>query len=136
MSRKFFVIDTNCFISANLIISSTSSQAFDKALLTGRIALSDEIFNEYTEVLYKGKLDRYLNEEKRQKALTLIKKNSICFDPTEIITDCRDPNDNKFLELAITCQASCIISGDADLLVLHPFRGIPILTPVNFLLIF
>ena len=136
MIKPFFVIDTNCFISANLLISSTSAKAFDKALLSGQIALSNEIFNEYTEVMYKGKLDRYLNEEKRQKALTLIYKNSIRFDPTEIVTDCRDPNDNKFLELAITCQASCIISGDVDLLVLHPFRGIPILTPANFLLIF
>ncbi len=51
----------------------------------------------------------------------------------EQITDCRDPKDNKFLELAINGNATCIITGDKDLLVLHPFRGISILTPRLFL---
>jgi putative PIN family toxin of toxin-antitoxin system len=52
---------------------------------------------------------------------------------TESVTDCRDPKDNKFLELAISANASCIITGDNDLLVLHPFRGIPILNAVDFI---
>ena len=34
-------------------------------------------------------------------------------DVTEVITDCRDPKDNKFLELAVNGKASHIISGDA-----------------------
>jgi predicted nucleic acid-binding protein len=46
---------------------------------------------------------------------------------------CRDPRDNKFLELAVGGGASFVISGDADLLALSPFRGIPILTPADFL---
>lgn len=53
MIRPFFVIDTNCFISANLIKNSVSAIAFDKAILTGIIALSDKVINEYTEVLYR-----------------------------------------------------------------------------------
>lgn len=133
MSRVFFVVDTNCFISANLIKNSTSAQAFGKALLTGKIALSDRVLDEYTEVLYREKLDKYLNETKRQNALTQVKRNSILFSPVETVTDCRDPKDNKFLELALACRASCIISGDPDLLVLHPFRGIPILNQTDFL---
>ena len=48
-----------------------------------------------------------------------------CRDPS----DCRDPKDDKFLELALNGKATHIVSGDEDLLVLHPFRGIPILTP-------
>ena len=52
---------------------------------------------------------------------------------TETITACRDPKDNKFLELAVSGQANLIISSDNDLLVLHPFRGIFILKPVAFL---
>ena len=51
----------------------------------------------------------------------------------ETFTDCRDAKDNKFLELAVSGKADCIVSGDADLLVLNPFRGIPILTPREFL---
>jgi predicted nucleic acid-binding protein len=47
---------------------------------------------------------------------------------------CRDPNDNMFLALARAVEADALISGDEDLLVLHPWNGIPILTPAEFLL--
>jgi predicted nucleic acid-binding protein len=46
---------------------------------------------------------------------------------------CRDPKDDKFLEAALTSQADCLVTGDADLLVLDPFEGIPILRPAEFL---
>ena len=105
MIKNFFVFDTNCFISANLLINSTSAMAFDKVLIYGRIALSNMVINEYAEVLYRSKLDRYLNQEKRQKALAFIIKNSILFEPVEIVTDCRDSNDNKFLELALASDS-------------------------------
>jgi len=133
MSKTFFVVDTNCFVSANLIKNSTSALAFDKALLTGRLALSDLVLNEYTEVLYREKLDKYLNKTKRQNALKQVKRNGIIFSPIETVTDCRDPKDNKFPELALACRATCIISGDPHLLILHPYRNIPILNPGDFL---
>jgi uncharacterized protein len=50
----------------------------------------------------------------------------------ERITACRDPTDDKFLELAVNGHADLIVSGDADLLVLNSFRGIPIVTPAVF----
>jgi predicted nucleic acid-binding protein len=49
------------------------------------------------------------------------------------IVECRDTTDDKFLELAVSGQASHIVSGDADLLVLHPFRGVAVLRPAEFL---
>jgi putative PIN family toxin of toxin-antitoxin system len=51
---------------------------------------------------------------------------------TEPIVVCRDPKDDKFLELAVSGGADVIVSGDADLLVLDPFRGIAIVTPSVF----
>lgn len=51
---------------------------------------------------------------------------------TESIAACRDATDDKFLELAVSGHADCILSGDADLLVLNPFRGIPIINPATF----
>ncbi len=48
------------------------------------------------------------------------------------IKECRDPTDDKFLELAINDAADVIVSGDEDLLVLDIFKGIPIVTPVAF----
>jgi predicted nucleic acid-binding protein len=54
-------------------------------------------------------------------------------DVKEVVTECRDPDDNRFLELAVSGKATHILTGDADLLALHPFRGVPILTPQDFL---
>ena len=51
---------------------------------------------------------------------------------TERIAACRDPTDDKFLELAVNGRASLIVSGDADLLALNPFRSIPIVSPATF----
>jgi putative PIN family toxin of toxin-antitoxin system len=54
--------------------------------------------------------------------------------PVSISIDiCRDRKDNKFLELAVSAGATCIITGDKDLLVLNPFKGILILTAADFL---
>ena len=52
---------------------------------------------------------------------------------TELVAGCRDPDDDKFLELAVNGHADAIISGDNDFLVLDTFRGIPIITPASFL---
>ena len=52
---------------------------------------------------------------------------------TETVAAGRDPKDNKYLALAHEAQGACIVTGDKDLLVLNPYRGIPILTPRQFL---
>jgi predicted nucleic acid-binding protein len=54
-------------------------------------------------------------------------------DIAEEVRLCRDPKDDKFLELVVSGRASSMVTGDQDLLVLHPFRGVPILTPAQFL---
>ena len=46
--------------------------------------------------------------------------------------DCRDPKDNKFLDLVQQAGAKVLVSSDDDLLVLHPWRGAAVLTPWNF----
>ncbi|MFI5338129.1 MAG: putative toxin-antitoxin system toxin component, PIN family [Opitutales bacterium] len=51
---------------------------------------------------------------------------------SERIVACRDPTDDKFLEPAVNGRADLIVSGDADLLALNPFRGIPVVSPVGF----
>lgn len=50
----------------------------------------------------------------------------------ESIRICRDPKDDKFLEVAVNGQATSLMTGDQDLLILHPFRSIPIVTPRTF----
>lgn len=133
MKNDLFVIDTNTLISAFLFKESNPRKAFDKATETGKISGSPETYREFSEVLLCPKFDKYISEERKLLVLNKFKKLLIFKEISERITDCRDPKDNKFLELAISANASCIISGDKDLLVLHPFRGIPILNAVDFL---
>ena len=129
-----FVFDTNSLISAALITNSTNRKALDKAFDLGVIALSDQTIEELIEVLFREKFDKYFqNDNERWSIINKIEINSKVFTPGITISDCRDPTDNKFLELAISANASCIITGDNDLLVLHPFRAIPILNAVDFI---
>lgn len=135
--NNFFVFDTNSLISAALILSSVNAKALDAVLDVGRLVISEPVLQEFKEVIFRKKFDRYfLNLAERLEAIDKIEQNSVWFSPVEIISECRDPKDNKFLELAVACDASCIISGDDDLLVLNPFRTIPILNVSNFLTTF
>ena len=51
---------------------------------------------------------------------------------TAAVSVCRDPKDDKFQELALSGAATHIISGDDELLALHPFRGSAVLSPHDF----
>ncbi|MFN8995035.1 MAG: putative toxin-antitoxin system toxin component, PIN family [Pseudomonadota bacterium] len=49
------------------------------------------------------------------------------------VTLSRDPKDDRFLEVALNGDADLLITGDQDLLVLHPFQSTTIITPAEFL---
>jgi uncharacterized protein len=132
-SNLRFVFDTNSIVSGLLLPESKPRQAFDRAQDQGSILISIPILTELNEVLSRKKFDKYLPEEKRKRFLAVLAKEAELIEITEEIADCRDPNDNKFLELAVCGNADCIISGDKDLLELNPFRGIAILKPDEFL---
>ena len=65
--------------------------------------------------------------------LTGYVREAILVNVTEAAKACWDPADDKFLELAISGRATHILTGDAGLLALHPFRKIPILAPARFM---
>lgn len=131
--NDLFVIDTNTLISAFLFRYSNPRKAFDKATESGRITASLETYNEFKEVFLRPKFDKYISTENRLFVLKEFTERIVFREITETITDCRDAKDNKFLELAIAANAACIITGDDDLLILHPFRKIPILNAADFL---
>lgn len=134
MSDRLFVFDTNHLVSASLIFASTTRRALDKAFVLGQLAASDATMEEFAEVLFRKKFDKYfLNDEERWAVIQKIERNLLRFEPSETITACRDPKDNKFLELAVAANAACIVTGDNDLLVLHPFRNISILNAADFI---
>jgi uncharacterized protein len=131
-SSKRFVLDTNVIVSSVLSPRSIPRQAFDLAFLLGTVLVSDSILVEIDDVLRRPKFERYVSEEERLQFLAKFVGDAMIVEITEVVTDCRDSKDNKFLELAVSGGAKCIISGDADLLVLDPFRGISIVTPQIF----
>jgi len=133
MKSNIFVVDTNTLISAFLFKHSVTKLAYDKARQLGDLSASSETYNELCDVLFRPKFDIYVSIETRSLIVNEIRELLVFREIVEMVAACRDPKDNKFLELAIAAKATCIITGDDDLLVLHPFREIPILNAVDFL---
>jgi putative PIN family toxin of toxin-antitoxin system len=130
---NLYVFDTNVLVSALLFANSSPRKALELALDTGKILISKETVDELNNVLSRPKFERYVSQPKRERFLLSLVQKSTLIEIQEKIEECRDPKDNKFLELAIDGKATEIVSGDQDLLILHPFRGIPIVTVSQFL---
>lgn len=121
------VLDTNVFISAILRRRSTPAKVFDLALDHLIPLVSWKVLNEYVSRLDRPKFDRYVSKETRLAHVQTFLRGAIAIEPEEEITACRDPDDDKFLSLAVAGDAALIVSGDRALLDLHPFRGVEIL---------
>ncbi|CAN5843773.1 putative toxin-antitoxin system toxin component, PIN family [soil metagenome] len=132
-TSKRFVIDANVLISSLLFFESIPGQAVTKALMTGVLLRSESTLSELARVLERAKFDRYLARYERMVFLDRFIQDTVHVNTQPAILASRDVNDNKFLELAVAGQATCIITGDSDLLDLHPFRGISIVTPTQFI---
>ncbi len=128
-----YVFDANVIVSAALLPGSVRRQAFDVACAKGVILLSQAMLTELDDVLRRPKLNKYVSEHERMRFLIALLHEGELVDVAEMISDCRDPKDNRYLELAVGGHATCIVSGDADLLCLNPYRGIPILAARIFL---
>lgn len=132
-SRARYIFDTNTLVSALLFEHSTPGQAFRQALRQGEILLSPATLEELAEVLQREKFDDYVTASEREEFLEALVERAVFVEPTEEMRVCRDPKDDKFLELAVSGKADYIISGDEDLVLLNPFRTIAILTAAEFL---
>ncbi len=127
--RPRFVLDTNVLVSAALFSASTPRRAVAVARMQGDLFLSTALFREFRDVFSRPKIDRYVPVEARIEFLLELERTSLFVPIRETVQACRDPKDDRVLEVAVNGGAACIVSGDDDLLVLHPFRGILILSP-------
>jgi len=100
---------------------------------SGTILTSAACLAEIEEVLSRKKFDAYLTFEERSEFFKRYVELVVPVHPVSAISACRDPKDDKFLSLAIAGVADYLITGDQDLRVLHPFRGVSILSPGAFL---
>ncbi len=130
---KRVVIDTGTLISAAIRVHSIPSLAYQKALQDYEICVSEQTFSELATVLMREKFDKYLNRDERACFIADYKNIAVVYDVTYSVNDCRDPNDNMFLELALSSTADLIISSDPYLYILNPYRNIAIVQPAVFL---
>lgn len=108
MSSRRYVFGTNTVVSAFLFGRSMPGQALETARRRGRLLLSDETARELNEVLEREKFDEYVRRETRREFVVALVEEASFVEPNEQIERCRDPDDDKFLELAAAGNATAI----------------------------
>ncbi len=132
ISRRL-VVDTNVIASAVIFPRSAPRQVVDHALDQDVLLLSEATMSELTEVLSRSKFDRYVSRRERELFLAQIGTAAEFVPMVCLVRECRYPKDDKFLEVGLNGRADVIVTGDADLLALHPWREIAILSPAEYL---
>jgi uncharacterized protein len=125
------VVDTNVLISSALKASSWPAFVVHWIETNGGLLKSAATEQEFFDVMRRPRIAK-VTAPIQVTALTKILAAAEVVTISETIAGCRDPDDDKFLELAVNGRADLIVSGDDDLLVLGSFRWIPILTPARF----
>ncbi len=122
-------LDTNILVSG-FVAHGACAQLVEECLDSHRVVLSEQVLREFSSVL----LNKFRSPaEKVNAAIQLLcAACEIMNDPSESPSVCRDAADNAILAAAKATRVDCLITGDADLLVLHPHEGMPILNPAGF----
>lgn len=128
-----WVIDTNVLVSRLLAPGSLPAQALDLALARGVLLASDATLQELGDVLGRPTFDPYISRADRAEFIQRLSGVTRVVPILRKISACRDPRDDKFLDVAVAGDARAIITGDKDLLALHPFHGIAIVSPADLL---
>lgn len=133
MARERVVIETNVFLSGLLSSTSTPARAVERAIRELEVLASKETLRELAGKLLSPKFDRYVARGRRMASLDRLAPNLVVVEIVQRIRACRNPKDDAFLEVAVNGSASLIVTGNRDLLSLHPFRGIDILSLTAYL---
>ena len=127
------VFDASTLVGAALKPGSVPEQAVLRAERMETFAISAAVLAEIMEVLSRPKFARAISAARRDLVHGILMRGGRMFKPTIAVHDCRDPKDNKYLELALAANALIIVSSDSDLLTLSPWRGVQILRPAEYL---
>jgi uncharacterized protein len=134
MTVERLVLDTNVLISAALSPAGSPARLFDRLCEQRAILLfSEATQSELRSRLLRPRFDRYVGRANRVRFLAEIDAVSEVVGITGGVMGCRDRDDDKILETALNGSARMIVSGDQDLLLLDPWRGIPVLDPARAL---
>ena len=115
------VIDTNVLISAALSPDGVPATLLAKVLTDHSVVFTTATFAELESRLWKPKFDRYINLEERKAVLHDVSAAAIWVEVPQSISDAtysRDAGDDMFIHAAIAAEATLLVTGDQDLLVL------------------
>jgi len=133
MRAERVVVDTNVLISAALRRHGAPRAAVEAIRAAGgSLLFSDETIEELRTCIQRPKFDRYVSREDRALYVAQLEAVAEWVSIVGAKLGCRDPEDDKLLETALMGSASCIVTGDEDLLTMSPFHGIPLVRPADF----
>jgi putative PIN family toxin of toxin-antitoxin system len=128
------VIDTNVFISS--LIQRSYPYLITTELFSNKeihLCISDEVFEEYYDVLNREKFERFADFiTKAQTLLTNISRKATKYSPTFKVHLIKDTKDNKFLELSETCKADFLITGNTNDFTMKEYKRTIIVTPKQY----
>lgn len=133
MKAERVVLDTNVLFSAALSPRGKPFACLSWVLDNATLLASRGLLDELDTRLARPKFSRYVDEARRRAFVADLALTSVLIEVRGIVKLCRDPDDDKLLEILVAGGADCLVTGDQDLLVLNPFQGIPILAPARFL---
>ena len=110
--QKYVGVDKN----RPIVAGSIGGAGHRKAVDNGPLLVSEATINELADVLAQPKFDRYISLEDRKQFLRLLGRMAVFVPVVYPVQACRDPRDDKFLEVALNGKTDLILSGDADLL--------------------
>ncbi len=126
------VLDTNIVVSATYWRGKPAHCL--QAWVNGKydLAISHPILSDYEEVIARL-AKRYPAKQPTDWLRSIKQAGHLCL-PARLPTATADPDDEMFIECAVTAQANYVVTGDkGHLLALKPVAGIPLVAASEFL---
>lgn len=131
------VFDTGALVSAALRDSAPADRALLLALRSGVVCVCEPSVEKLRTALAKSELDRYMGKRARAAFVDMLLRNAwdcpvSAADLTKSRPVRRDGRINFTLAFATVADADWIVSIEDDLVARKVWRGIRIVTPVEF----
>ena len=132
-NKPRLILDTNILISGLLYKGSVLREVVSTGFKHYELIFSTQTWDELSEVFQRDFLEKISPLALRLRLLAEVASRITVIESHSLVTDCKDPKDNKFLSLALDGSVPTIVTGDGELLKLDPWRGIDVLTVHSFL---
>jgi len=113
-----------------------SRRFFDHIAAQGVFLVSEDTLAELFDVLSRERFQKFIPLDQSIDYVEWYAGISEQVIVTQHVVACRDPKDDRFLALAVSGRADCILAGDHDLLDMVKFNGVPIYRPAEFMRLF